>query len=69
MGLLILRNPRGIPIHDPRTMTERLHVDDALPTAASGVLHVDVREDEGGEDRGSQFEGALEGGLQADAGG
>jgi hypothetical protein len=50
-------------------MSERLDVDDALPTAASGVLRVDVGGDEGGEDRGSQFEGALEGGLQADAGG
>lgn len=50
-------------------MSERLHVDDTFPTAASGVLHVDIRGDEGGEDRGSQFEGALEGGLQADAGG
>jgi hypothetical protein len=68
-GLVILRNPRGIPIHDPGTMSERLHVDDALPAAAGGVLRVDVGVDERGEDRRSQFEGALEGGLQADAGG
>ena len=49
-------------------MFERLLVDDALPTAASGVLRVDIRGDERGEDRRSQFEGTLEGGLQADAG-
>jgi hypothetical protein len=67
-SLLILRNPLDIAIHDTRTMSERLHIDDALPTVASGVLHVGIRGDDGGEDRRSQFEGALEGGLQVDAG-
>lgn len=50
-------------------MSERLHVDDALPVAASGVLNVEIGGGEGGEDRRSQFEGALEGGLQVDVGG
>ena len=50
-------------------MSERLHVDDALPIAASRVFRIDIRGHEGGEDRRSQFEGALEGGLQVDAGG
>ena len=68
-GLLILRDPRGIPIHDPRTTSERLLVYDARPTAASGILRVDIRGDEGRENRRSQFEGTLEGGLQADADG
>ena len=49
-------------------MSERLHVDDALPVATSGVLNVEIGGGEGGEDRRSQFEGALKGGLQADAG-
>ena len=68
-SLLILRNPLGIPKYDPRTMSERLHIDDAFPIAASGVLYVDIRGHEGREDRRSQFEGTLKGGLQVDAGG
>ena len=68
-GLLILRNPLGVPIHDPRTVSNRLHVHDALPTAAGGVLLDLLGRDDGGEDRRPQFEGALEGGLQAHVGG
>ena len=68
-GLLILRNPLGIPIDDHTTTSERLLVNDALPTAASGVLRVDIRGDGRAIDRRLQFEGTLEGGLQADASG
>ncbi len=50
-------------------MADRLHIDDALPIAASGVLRVDIRGDEGGEDRRSQLEGTLKGRLQVHAGG
>lgn len=50
-------------------MSDRLHVDDAFPTAASWVLRVDVGGDQGGEDGRSQLEGTLKGGLQADVGG
>ncbi len=50
-------------------MADRLHVDDALPTAASGVRRVNIGGDGGGEDRRPQLEGTLEGRLQADAGG
>ena len=51
--LFILRNPLSIPIHVPRTMSDRLHVDVALPTAvASRVnLRVDIRVNESREDR------------------
>lgn len=50
-------------------MSDRLHVHDALPTAAGGVLGIGIRGDDGGEDRRSQFERSLEGGLQAYVGG
>ena len=50
-------------------MSERLHIDDTLPIAASGVLYVDIGGYEGREDRRSQFEGTLKGGLQVDADG
>ena len=50
-------------------MSDRLHVDEALPTAASGVLGLHIRGDVGGEDRRLQFEGTLEGGLQPYVGG
>ncbi len=54
-------------------MANRLHVDDALPIAASGVRRVNIGGDEGGdeggEDRRSELEGTLEGRLQADANG
>ena len=49
-------------------MSDRLHVDDALPTAASRVYRVDIRVDESGEDRRFQLEGTLKGGLQDDVG-
>lgn len=47
-------------------MSDRLHVDDALPTTASRVYRVDIRVNESGEDRRFQLEGTLEGGLQDD---
>jgi len=50
-------------------MTDRLHIDDALPAAASRVRRVDIRGDEGGEDRRSQLEGTLKCRLHVDAGG
>ena len=50
-------------------MTDRFHVDDALPTAASWVLRVDIGGDQRGEDGRSQLEGTLKGGLQANVDG
>lgn len=58
--LLFPRNPRDIAAHDPGTVADRLHVDHAFPAKASRVLHVLIWIDEGGEDRRSQPEHALE---------
>jgi hypothetical protein len=66
--LLFPRNPRDIAAHDPGTVADRLHVDHALPAKASRVLHVLIWIDEGGEDRRSQLEHALEGWVQVDVG-
>jgi len=67
--LPILRNPRGLPVHDPRTVSDRLDVDHALPAAARGVLHLDVGGDEGGENGRAELEDSLEGRVQVDVGG
>lgn len=66
--LLFPRNPRDIAAHDPGTVADRLHVDHAFPAKASRVLHVLIWIDEGGEDRRSQLEHALEGWVQVDVG-
>jgi hypothetical protein len=44
----ILRNPRNVPMHDPGKAADLLEVDDSLPAAAGGVLHVVVDVDDGG---------------------
>ena len=67
--LVILRNPHDISEHDPGTVTDRLHVDDALPVEASRVFHLLIWGDDGGKDRRSQLERALERGVQVDVGG
>jgi len=56
-------------MHDPGKAADRLDVDDALPAAAGGVLHVVVDVDDGGQDGGAQFEVALEGRVQLNSGG
>ena len=66
--LFFARNPLDIAVHDPGTVADRLHVDHALPAEASRVLHVLIWSDEGGEDRRSQLERALEGRVQVDVG-
>lgn len=55
-------------MHDPGT-ADRLHVDLALPALAGGVLHIGVGGDDRVEYRGLQFEDALKGRVQMDAGG
>jgi hypothetical protein len=56
-------------MHGPGKAADRLDVDDALPAAVGGVLHVVVDVDNGGQDGRAQLELALEGRVQVDLGG
>lgn len=69
--LLVLRDPRDVPKHDPRAVSDRLDVDHARPASPSRILHLDIigGGDEGGEDRRSELEDPFEGRVQVDVGG